>query len=483
VLPLQLRLPAQLAYASWVKFEQFYLGCLSHASYLIGSEGIAAVVDPQRDVEIYIDAAAQNGLRIAHIIETHLHADFVSGHHELAERTGAAIYLGDGSGAAFPHRAVRDGDEIAFGQCRLRFAHTPGHTMESVSIIVFDLEQGPDPVAVLTGDTLFIGDVGRPDLSDTHTPRELAGLLYDSLHSKLLALPDDVRVWPAHGAGSMCGRNISPDRSSTIGRERRTNYALQPMPRERFIEIMTQDLPARPEYFQRDVEANRRGAAPLDALSPVPALSPEETLELLQQGTIVLDTRPAAEYCSGHIPASIHIGLGGQFAAWAGALIGLDGDVVLVTEDAKAADEARTRLARVGIERIKGVLGGGIAAWARAGLPLTFIDQVPVQELHSEMAANPDLCLVDVRRPSEWAQGHIEGAALRPLDQLGKELETLDPARLTAVHCKSGYRSAIACSILEARGFRTLMNVQGGFDAWSAAGLPVTAAPTRAKSG
>ena len=212
-------------------FEQFYLGCLAHASYLIGSEGVAAVVDPQRDVGIYLEAAARHGVRIAHVIETHLHADFVSGHRELAQRTGAAIYLGEGSGATFPHRAAREGDAIAFGRCRLEFLQTPGHTLESVSVVVTDLERGPAPYAVLTGDTLFIGDVGRPDLSDSKTPAELARLLYDSLRRKLLALPDDVLVYPAHGAGSMCGRNISADRNSTIGRERRSNYALQPMDR------------------------------------------------------------------------------------------------------------------------------------------------------------------------------------------------------------------------------------------------------------
>ena len=453
-------------------FEQFYLGCLAHASYLIGSEGVAAVVDPQRDVGIYLDAARQHGLRIAHIIETHLHADFVSGHQELAQKTGATIHLGEGSGATFAHRAVRDGDEIEFGKCRLGFAQTPGHTLESISVLVTDLEQGASPIAVLTGDTLFIGDVGRPDLSDSHTPQELAGLLYDSLHRKLLPLPDEVRVYPAHGAGSMCGRNISADRNSTIGRERLSNYALQPMPRERFIELMTNDLPARPEYFQRDVDANRRGAAPLDALPPLRGLAPAEVLRLQKDGATVLDTRPATPFCSAHVPGSICIPLGGQFAAWAGAILGLDLDLILVAEDQKAAEEARVRLARVGIERVNGVLDQGLAGWATARLPLAHIDQVAVQDLHAEMADDPGLCVVDVRRRAEWDQGHIAGARFHPLDQLRGRLDGLDPQRLTAVHCKSGYRSTIACSLLEAHGFDRLMNVQGGFDAWTAAGLP-----------
>ena len=451
-------------------FEQFYLGCLAHASYLIGSEGVAAVVDPQRDVGIYLEAARERGLRIAHIIETHLHADFVSGHRELADRTGATIYLGEGSGAQFLHRAVREGDEIGFGQCRLRFLQTPGHTLESVSVLVFDLEQGEGPIAVLTGDTMFIGDVGRPDLSELHTPQELAAQLYDSLHGKLLGLPDSVRVYPAHGAGSMCGRNISADRNSTIGRERATNYALQPMSRERFIEIMTQDLPARPEYFQRDVAANRQGAAALDSLPPVERLSPAEVMRRQQEGATVLDVRPASGFCSGAIPGSMQIGLGGQFASWAATLIGLDRDIILVAEDDKAVDEARMRLTRVGMERVAGALADGVAGWTGAGLPLVEIEQITVQDLRAEMEDNRELCVLDVRRPAEWDHGHIPGAMLRPLDQLRISLESLDRRRVMAVHCKSGYRSLIACSLLAGQGFR-VMNVLGGYDAWAEAGV------------
>jgi len=453
-----------------VVFEQFYLGCLAHASYLIGSEGVAAVVDPQRDVGIYLEAARERGLRIAHIIETHLHADFVSGHRELADRTGATIYLGEGSGAQFLHRAVREGDEIGFGQCRLRFLQTPGHTLESVSVLVFDLEQGEGPIAVLTGDTMFIGDVGRPDLSELHTPQELAAQLYDSLHGKLLGLPDSVRVYPAHGAGSMCGRNISADRNSTIGRERATNYALQPMSRERFIEIMTQDLPARPEYFQRDVAANRQGAAALDSLPPVERLSPAEVMRRQQEGATVLDVRPASGFCSGAIPGSMQIGLGGQFASWAATLIGLDRDIILVAEDDKAVDEARMRLTRVGMERVAGALADGVAGWTGAGLPLVEIEQITVQDLRAEMEDNRELCVLDVRRPAEWDHGHIPGAMLRPLDQLRISLESLDRRRVMAVHCKSGYRSLIACSLLAGQGFR-VMNVLGGYDAWAEAGV------------
>ena len=451
-------------------FEQFYLGCLAHASYLIGSEGIAAVIDPQRDVKIYLDTATEHGLKIAHIIETHLHADFVSGHQELAQRTGAAIYLGEGSGATFRHHAVRDGDVIEFGRCQLQFLRTPGHTLESVSIQMTDLDQPEAPAAIFTGDTLFIGDVGRPDLSDTHSSQELAGLLYDSLHTKLLPLPDSVAVYPAHGAGSMCGRNISSDRSSTIGRERTTNYALQPMSREQFIETMTQDLPARPEYFQRDVDANRHGAASLDDLPPLRVLTPADVERRMRAGTAVLDSRPAPAYTAGHILGSIQIGLGGQFASWAGSLLGLDREVILVAEDRKGAEETRLRLARVGIEKVVGSLEDGIAGWASAGLVLVQTEQITAIDLKTELASVPELVVLDVRRKSEWDQGHIAKALLVPLDQLPGRARKFDKSRPVVVHCKGGYRSMIACSVLESAGISRVINLLGGYDAWAAAG-------------
>jgi hydroxyacylglutathione hydrolase len=455
-------------------FEQFYLGCLAHASYLIGSEGKAAVIDPQRDVEIYVDIARQHGLTIAYIIETHLHADFVSGHGELAARTGAIICLGEGSGATFPHQPVRDGEEISFGKCRLKFLQTPGHTFESISILVTDLDQAPGPYAVLTGDTLFIGDVGRPDLSDTYTPQELAGFLYDSVNQKLLTLPDDVLVYPAHGAGSMCGRNISTDRTSTIGRERKSNYALQPMSRTQFIALMTEDLPPRPEYFERDVEINRRGAPALTELPELPALAPDEALRRQAGGTQFLDLRSGAAFCGGHIPGSINIGLCGQFASWAGSVVGLDCDLILMAEDRKSAEEARQRLARVGIERVIGFLDEGISGWVRAGLPLQQIDDISPQEVEEQLAAG-NMYVLDVRRKAEWAAGHIAGAVLMPLDDLRKKLDTLDQDRAVVVHCKGGYRSTIACSVLQANGFKRVANLRGGFDAWASAGLATTA--------
>lgn len=466
-------------------FEQFYLACLAHASYLLGSEGIAAVVDPQRDVEIYLEEAARQGLKIAHVIETHLHADFVSGHRELAARTGAKIYIGAQARATFPHVPVHEGDEVRFGRCRLRFLETPGHTPESVCVLVTDVDRSPEPWALLTGDTLFIGDVGRPDLSPGFTPQQLAGLLYDSLHRKILALPDHVEIYPAHGAGSLCGRNISPERRSTVGKERAFNYALRPMHRDDFIRLLTTDLPVRPEYFALDAEINRAGAPGLAELPALPALAPAEVASWQERGAVVLDTRPTPQFGAAHIPGAVHIGLSGQYASWAASLIGLDCPIVLLAEDPERLGESRMRLARVGIEKVVGYLRDGILAWQREGLPLDQVPQISVTEVHRERMEDPHaIQLIDVRRPMEWQAGHIEGAALRPLDQmqLRKEhasgmspeiLAGLDPGKPLAVHCKSGYRSSIATSLLQRAGFRRVINVVGGFDAWQAQQLPV----------
>jgi len=455
-------------------FEQFYLACLAHASYMIGSEGVAAVVDPQRDVEIYVEEAARQGLKIVHVIETHLHADFVSGHKELAARTGATIYLGAKAGAKFPHRAVIEGDEIHFGRCVLKFLETPGHTPESMCVLVTDLERSPEPSAVLTGDTLFIGDVGRPDLSPEHTPQQLAGLLYGSLHQKLLTLSDSVEVYPAHGAGSLCGRNISPERRSTIGKERAFNYALQPMRREEFVRLLTAELPERPGYFQLDAEINRAGAPALGELPELPPFSPDQVLEKQTAGAAVLDTRPSAQFGAGHVPGAIHIALSGQYASWAGTLIGLDRPIILVAEDPERLQESRMRLARVGIENVVGYLEGGVLAWERAGLRLNQVPQISVLDLYQHLCDQPnEIQVLDVRRPMEWEAGHIGQAVLKPLNKLTTLLADLDPAKLIAVHCKSGYRSSIATSLLECAGYRSVMNVVGGFDAWQAQKLPV----------
>jgi hydroxyacylglutathione hydrolase len=461
-------------------FKQFYLGCLAHASYMIGSDGEAAVVDPRRDVDSYIEEAEAQGLEIRHIIETHLHADFVSGHRELAHRTGAKIYFGAKAGAKFDHVPVREGDEIRMGGVVLRFLETPGHTPESVSILVVDRSVSDAPKAVLTGDTLFIGDVGRPDLvgSSTSDPeasaRELAGQLYDSLHDKLLTLPDSVEVYPAHGAGSLCGRNISSETSSTIGQQRQFNYALRPMPREEFVRMMTTDLPEAPRYFARDVAINRGGASELGDLPEPAALGARDVEALQRKGAIVLDTRPSAQYGTGHVPGSMHIGLSGQFASWAGALLSPQTPILLVAEDEEQVREARTRLARVGVDNVAGYLAGGILEWDRAGLPLATREQISVAEL-DERLREGRVRVVDVRRPGEWNSGHIASAIHLPLNELGEKAGGLSKDEALAVVCAGGFRSSIATSVLEREGFTKVTNVVGGMGAWRAANLEVSA--------
>ena len=452
-------------------FEQFYLGCLAHASYLLGSEGEAVVIDPQRDVEIYLEAAQKQNLQIRHIFETHLHADFVSGHKELAARTGATIYIGQQAGATFPHIGVHDGFSFQVGKMRLHVLETPGHTPESCCLVVTDEEKAQQPWAVLTGDTLFIGDVGRPDLSKTHTPPQLAGLMYDSLHQKLMALPDEVLVYPAHGAGSLCGRNMRAERSSTIGTERLTNYALQIKGRDEFVRQMTSNLPARPDYFLEDAAINRAGAASMADLPELVPMSPAELKAMLQGGAVALDVRPAEQFAAAHVPGSINVALSGQFASWAGAVLGLSSHPVLIADTAEQVSEARVRLARVGIEELPGYLDGGVEGWKRAGFELAQIQQMTVEELNLRRQDH-DLQVLDVRRQGEWDAGHLANADWYPLDRFKAALPPLERGATLAVHCKSGYRSMIACSLLQ-RARYNVVNVIGGFDAWEQARLPV----------
>jgi hydroxyacylglutathione hydrolase len=453
-------------------FEQFYLGCLAHASYLLASEGEAVVVDPQRDVDLYLNAAVEHGVTIRHIFETHLHADFVSGHKELAARTGAKIYMGSQAGATLPHVAVNDGFELRFGKAFLRVLETPGHTPESICLIVTDEEKSSAPWAVLTGDTLFIGDVGRPDLSPRHTPAQLAGLLYDSLHRKLLALPDSTLVYPAHGAGSLCGKNMRAERSSTIGTERLTNYALQFNSREEFIAQLTSNLPARPEYFSKDAEINRRGAAALSELAPLRAISPSELDIMVRDGELALDVRPGDEFAAAHVPGSVNIALSGQFASWTATVLGLTAHPVLIADTDSQIEEARVRLARVGIEAIDGYLAGGVTAWKQAGLRLSTIPQITAQELNTRLQSG-ELQVLDVRREPEWNAAHIENAIWWPLDNFKVSPPEIDREAALAVHCKSGYRSMIAASLLQRAGFSQVVNVAGGFDSWQQANFPV----------
>jgi len=341
-------------------------------------------------------------------------------------------------------------------------------------LVITDEEKSPAPWAVLTGDTLFLGDVGRPDLSKRYTPAQLAGMLYDSLHRKLLTLADDVLVYPAHGAGSLCGRNMRAERVSTIGTERLTNYALQIRSREEFVAQLTSNLPARPAYFSQDAEINRTGALALADLPALRAVDPAELKNILAEGGLALDVRPGDQFAAGHVPGSVNIALSGQFASWAGALLGLAACPVLIAESEEAVSEARMRLARIGLEDARGYLKGGIDAWSQAGLPLATLPQISVGALHDHLQAS-DLQVLDVRREPEWEAGHIEGATWWPLDNFKVAPPELDHDVPIAVHCKGGYRSMIACSLLQRAGFHNVVNVVGGFDAWQQSNLPVVA--------
>jgi glyoxylase-like metal-dependent hydrolase (beta-lactamase superfamily II)/rhodanese-related sulfurtransferase len=457
-------------------FKQFYLACLAHASYLIGSDGEAVVVDPQRDVDEYLAEASAQGFQIKYVIETHLHADFVSGHQEIAARTGAQIVFGEKAGVQFAHRAVRDGEELRIGKAVLQILETPGHTPEGICILVTDTASPDEPQKLLTGDTLFIGDVGRPDLAGGkgYTPQTMAEMMYDTLHGKLLKLPDEVEVYPAHGAGSMCGKNMSKETSSTIGEQRKFNYALKPMSKDQFVAMMTADLPEAPVYFPKDAEINRSGARGLSELQPPAAFSPQQVRELQEQGHILLDVRSAADFGAAHVPGSMNIGLGGQFAMWAGSLIPLNAAIVVIADTSAQVDESVVRLARVGIENVKGFLEGGVEGWRVAGFPVDAIEQVTVAQL-KEQLANEDLQIVDVRRPGEYVNGHVPRALNAPLASLDKSLGPLPlkKDKLTAVICAGGYRSSAAASLLQKHGFSNLLNVSGGTGAWINAGYPV----------
>ena len=458
-------------------FKQFYLGCLAHASYLIASEGEAAVVDPQRDVDQYLEEAAAHNLKIKYIIETHLHADFVSGHRELAARTGADIVFGVKAGATIPHYPVKEGAELTIGKVRLRIMETPGHTPESICLLVIDTAVSDQPQKVLTGDTLFIGDVGRPDLAGGkgYTPKMMAGMMYDSLHQKLLQLDDAVEVYPAHGAGSMCGKNLSNETSSTIGAQRKLNYALQPMAKDDFVTMMTADLPEAPAYFSKDAEINRTGAQALNRLPRPGALSPLEVCGLATKTWVILDVRSAAEFGAGHVPGALNIGLGGQFASWAGALIPMTSPLVIVAESEEQVEEAQMRLARVGLENVQGFLAGGMKAWEESGLEISTVPQISVAELKELIDTNRGLQVIDVRRPAEYQSGHAPRAISAPLAGLRDNLAALHlPATEDiALICAGGYRSSAATSIMQQHGFKKLLNVTGGTTAWIGAGFDV----------
>ena len=449
-------------------FKQFYVGCLAHASYLIGDRGEAVVVDPSRDVQMYLDEAHAHGLTIRWILETHLHADFVSGHRELAARTGATIAIGAKAEAGYPHHPLSEGDEIRIGGVTIRALETPGHTPESLCFLVFEGEDREKPWGVLTGDTLFVGDVGRVDILSSRLPvQELAGLMYDSLHGKLLALPDDTRVYPAHGAGSLCGRSISKDSWSTIGRERLMNAALADHGREAFIADITRDVPETPVYFLHSRDLNKAGPS-LDAQREFPpGLSPAAARTRVEAGAVLLDTRPAEAFAACHPQGALHVSLDGQFASWVGTLVRPDEEIVLLV-DPERAEETVMRLSRVGYERVSGILEGGCERWCAEGLPSQSVPQIEPGELGKRSGK-----LLDVRRPGEWERFHLTGATLTPLASLPQRLADMDREAEWTTVCASGYRAMIAASLLQRAGFARVKNLAGGMDAYRRAGLPV----------
>ena len=459
--------------------HQFYLGCLAHASYLIGdhTSGVAVVVDPQRDVDQYLDMAQREGLEIRHVFLTHFHADFVAGHLELRDRTSTDIRLSAAAQAEYAFVPMADGSELDLGAVRLRVMATPGHTPESISILVYDQAKDPNqPHAVLTGDTLFIGDVGRPDLMASFgtTASELAAQLYDSLHQKLLTLPDETLVYPGHGAGSLCGRNLSTDTVSTIGVQRQYNYALQPMSKEAFIQTITADQPELPEYFAYDAMLNRQEHPTLErsleqALRP---LALTAVLELQRGDAKVLDVREPVDFEGGHVAGAINIGLGGSFAAWAGSVLAPAQAIVIIAEPGRES-EAAVRLGRIGFDRVSGYLDGGMAALASHPELVERTERVTAAALAELLAGREPPLVLDVRNEAEWREGHIEGSVNIPLGQLGSRLSDVPQDQHVVTQCAGGYRSAIAASLLQKAGVASVYDLVGGISAWEASRLPV----------
>jgi rhodanese-related sulfurtransferase len=462
-------------------FKQYYLGCLAHASYLLGDDitGTAVVVDPQRDVDQYLHDAARGDFAIRYVFLTHFHADFVAGHLELRDRAGAAICLGARAAAEYAFTPMKEGDRLEFGDLGIEILETPGHSPESICLLVYDLARNREhPWAVLTGDTLFVGDVGRPDLRASlgWSAQTLASLLYDSVQ-KLLALPDETLVYPAHGAGSLCGKNLASETVSSIGFQRRYNYALQPMSREAFVRLVTADQPEAPPYFTYDAVLNTRERPTLErtlerVLRP---LSLEDVLRIAEEGAQLLDVRPSGDFAAAHLHGSLHIGLAGQYATWAGTLLDKDLPIVILAEPGRET-EAATRLGRIGFDNIAGYLEGGIQACGpREDLIRRHHRLAPAALAELLQAPEPPL-LLDVRTQAEWEAKHIPGAAHVPLQHLVERLEHIPRDRAVVTYCQGGYRSAIAVSILERAGFPRLADLAGGIAAWEAGGLPLGSA-------
>jgi hydroxyacylglutathione hydrolase len=464
-----------------VILKQFYLACLAHASYLIGDEDtrVAAVVDPQRDIDQYVALAEAHGLRIAHVILTHFHADFIAGHLELRDRAGATIYLGARATAEYPFTPLGDGDAIEFGQVRLEALQTPGHTAESISILVYDRRvSSGTPHAVLTGDTLFVGDVGRPDLRVAlgWSAADLGGMLYDSIHTRLLTLPDETLVYPAHGAGSLCGKAIANETVSTIGEQRRTNYALQPMTRDAFIELVTADQPDAPPYFTYDALLNTRERSTLDeALArELKPLTLAAVLALQADGAQLIDVRDPLDFASAHLAGSLNIGLGGAFATWAGTMLSPERPIAIVADPGRE-HEAAMRLGRIGLDRVAGFLQNGMLSLRSEPRVTSTTERLGAQVAAERLRSSNPPVLLDVRTPQEHAAKRIAGSLNIPLNRLAERVQDLPAHQAVLVHCAGGYRSSIAASLLQQRGFSAVSEIAGGVAAWESARLPVEA--------
>lgn len=463
-------------------FKQFYLPCLAHASYLIGDEQTrtAAVVDPQRDIQQYVAFAAEHSLSIRHVILTHLHADFIAGHLELRDRLGARIYLGSGAKAEYAFTPLGDGDVVAIGRVRLKALETPGHTPESISVIVYDLDSSDtQPQSVLTGDTLFIGDVGRPDLRAAlgWSATQLGGMLYNSLHAKLLNLPDNCLVYPAHGAGSLCGKALSKETVSTIGEQRRSNYALRPMTPDAFIQVVTADQPDAPAYFTYDAVLNSQERSTLDeTLERVGPMRLDDLLALREAGAYILDTRDPNEFAAAHLTGSINIGLGGQFATWAGTVLDRNHPIAIIADPGREKESA-TRLGRIGFDHIVGYLKDGLESLTARPELISFTERLSAPYAAELIAVNEPPVVVDVRAPREREQKHILGSVSLPLNHLTQNLKQLPRNRPLLIYCAGGYRSSIAASLLRRNGFDSVGEIAGGITAWEAAKLPVETDP------
>jgi glyoxylase-like metal-dependent hydrolase (beta-lactamase superfamily II)/rhodanese-related sulfurtransferase len=454
-----------------MQITPFFVKGIAHHSYILAGKQNCAVIDPQRDTDLYLEEAKSRGLKITHILETHLHADFVSGHIDLADATGARIYAPKTANCEFEHTGLSEGDTFEIEDLVIRVMETPGHTPEHLCYVISDTLRGPDPAAVFCGDTLFVGDVGRPDLFPNRA-QELASKLYDSLHKKLLSLPDSCEVYPAHGEGSLCGRALGAKRSSTIGYEKKYNYALQIPDKTEFIEALTTDMPPAPDHFSRCTEINRKGPTKLDELSSVKEIPPRDFLKFTQiNDTAVLDLRCYEGFGGEHVPGSWCIDFRSNFATYAGWLLPHKKQIILVSESEKQALESVVWLRRVGLDNISGFLTGGMFAWVTAGLRASHVPQLSIPELHEWILSENPLVIVDVRAPSEYEVFHIENSINIPVQDLRERYVELDPEAEIVVICSTGHRSSMGCSILKKHGFFRINNAAGGMTGYNAAGF------------